>query len=53
MLLALFQITPNDTAEIWSKAGEIITDMTPLLTIFVGVAVGLLVILAIIKIIKS
>jgi len=49
----LFDITTNDTAEIWSKAGEVITDMTPLLTIFVGVAVGLLVILAIIQILKK
>lgn len=53
MLLALFEITPNDTAEIWSKAGEVISDTTPILTIFVGVAVGLLVILAIIQILKK
>lgn len=49
----LFQITSNDTSEIWSKAGEVITDTTPILSIFVGVAVGLLVILAIIQILKK
>ena len=52
-MLNLFTITPENTASIWTYAGEIITDISPILVIFMGVAVGLLVLVGVIKAVKS
>lgn len=53
MFLNLITITPDDTSLIWAYAGEMITDLSPLLVIFMSVAVGLLVVVGIVKVIKS
>lgn len=53
MFLNLITITPEDTSLVWAYAGEMIDDFSPLLMIFMSVAVGLLVVVGIINVIKK
>lgn len=52
MLGTFFTISATDTASIIDNAKNLITDITPLLTIIVGVAVGVFILWGIVGAIK-
>jgi hypothetical protein len=52
MFGTFFTISASDTAQIIGYSGDLITDVTPLLLIIVGVAVGIFIFWAIVSAIK-
>jgi hypothetical protein len=52
MLATFLSLTASDTASVVDYAGDLITDLSPLLLIVVGVAVGVFIFWAIVNSIK-